>query len=129
MSNMLDNYIGVHAQALQVRTKKTELLAANLANADTPGFKAKDIDFREALKMSSSDRLKTTHSNHFDFGGGMNAGREQFRIPTQPSVDGNTVEAHVEQGEFMDNAMRYQATVQFLGGKFKSLKSALSEQR
>ncbi len=124
MSNILDNYLRVHDQALQVRTKKTELLAANLANADTPGFKAKDVDFRAALKMASSERMKTTDERHFEFGG-MNEGRVQFRIPTQPSVDGNTVEAHIEQGEFMDNAMRYQATVQFLGGKFKSLKNAL----
>lgn len=124
MSSILDNYIGVHADALQVRTKKTELLAANLANADTPGFKAKDIDFRKALDYASSDRLDRTHSNHFEFGD-HGAGRVQFRIPTQPAVDGNTVEAHVEQGEFLDNAMRYQATVQFLGGKFTSLKSAI----
>lgn len=124
MPNMLDNYLGVHTQALQVRTKKTELLAANLANADTPGYKAKDVDFRSALKMASSDRMSTTHSRHFDFSG-QDAGMVQFRVPTQPSVDGNTVESHIEQGEFMDNAMRYQATVQFLGGKFKSLKGAL----
>jgi flagellar basal-body rod protein FlgB len=124
MSSILDKHIGVHAQALQVRTKKTELLAANLANADTPGFKAKDVDFRAALKMASSERLRTTDERHFAFGG-MSADRVQFRIPTQPSVDGNTVEAHIEQGEFMDNAMRYQATVQFLGGKFKKLKEAL----
>lgn len=124
MSNILDNHIGIHSQALQVRSKKTELLAANLANADTPGYKAKDIDFRSALKMASTDRMKTTHSQHFEFSR-MDAGREQFRIPTQPSVDGNTVEAHIEQGEFMDNAMRYQATVQFLGGKFTKLKEAL----
>lgn len=128
MPSTLDNYLGVHTQALQVRTKKTELLAANLANADTPGYKAKDIDFRSALKMASSDRMNTTHSRHFDYGG-MDADRVQFRIPTQPSVDGNTVEAHIEQGEFMDNAMRYQATVQFLGGKFKSLKGALQPPR
>ncbi len=124
MHNTLDNYLGVHAQALQVRTKKTELLAANLANADTPGFKAKDIDFRSALKMASSDRMRTTDDRHFEFDDGFGAGRVQFRIPTQPSVDGNTVEAHIEQGEFMDNAMRYQATVQWLGGKFKKLKEA-----
>ena len=124
MSNILDNYIGIHSQALQVRGKKTELLAANLANADTPGYKAKDIDFRSALKTASADRMSTTHSRHFDFSG-QDAGMVQFRVPTQPSVDGNTVEAHIEQGEFMDNAMRYQATVQFLGGKFKSLKEAL----
>ncbi len=125
MSSILDNYIGIHAQALQVRTRKTELLAANLANADTPGFKAKDIDFREALKMAAGDRMRTTDNRHFETGSSF-ASREQFRIPTQPAVDGNTVESHVEQGEFMDNAMRYQATVQFLGGKFKSLKGALS---
>ncbi len=128
MPSVLDKHIGIHAQALQVRTKKTELLAANLANADTPGYKAKDVDFRSALKMASSERMKTTHSNHFEFGN-MNAERVQFRIPTQPSVDGNTVEAHIEQGEFMDNAMRYQATVQFLGGKFKKLKEALQPPR
>ena len=129
MSNILDNYIGIHAQALQVRTKKTELLAGNLANADTPGYKAKDVDFRSALKMASSDRMTTTDSRHFELGGAGGGDQVQFRIPTQPSVDGNTVESHVEQGEFMDNAMRYQATVQFLGGKFKSLREAFAPVR
>ncbi|HIJ22503.1 MAG: flagellar basal body rod protein FlgB [Gammaproteobacteria bacterium] len=123
MSNILDNYIGIHSQALQVRTKKTELLAANLANADTPGYKAKDIDFRKALSNVGTERLDRTHSQHFEFGD-QGAGRVQYRIPTQPSVDGNTVEEHVEQAEFLDNAVRYQATVQFLGGKLNSLKSA-----
>ena len=125
MSNILDNYIGVHAQALQVRTKKTELIASNLANADTPGYKAKDIDFRVALARASGDGgMNKTHPRHLDFGGA-DSDLVQFRVPTQPSVDGNTVEAHVEKGEFLDNTMRYQATLQFLGGKFKSLKSAI----
>ncbi len=127
MSSILDKYVGIHAQALDVRAKKTQLLAANLANADTPGYKAKDIDFRAALKMASSEKLNTTHNRHFEFGGGSEP-RVQYRIPTQPSVDGNTVEAHIEQGEFTDNAVRYQATVQWLGGKFKTLKQAFSSQ-
>ena len=124
MAGILDNYIGISAQALQVRTKKTELLAANLANADTPGFKAKDIDFRKALDFASGERLDQTHDQHFAVGD-HGAGRVQFRSPTQPAVDGNTVEAHVEQGEFLDNAVRYQATVQFIGGKMNTLKSAI----
>ncbi|MBT3347862.1 MAG: flagellar basal body rod protein FlgB [Thiotrichales bacterium] len=126
MSNILDNYLGNHVQALQVRSKKTELLAANLANADTPGYKAKDIDFRAVLERASTDigSMKKTHAKHFDFAGA-DSDLVQFRIPTQPSVDGNTVEAHIEKGEFLDNSMRYQATLQFLGGKFKALKSAI----
>ena len=127
MSSILDNYIGIHAQALQVRTKKTELLASNLANVDTPGYKAKDVDFRAALERASASTggsMNKTHPRHLDFGEA-DSDLVQFRVPTQPSVDGNTVESHVEKGEFLDNTMRYQATLQFLGGKFKSLKSAI----
>ncbi len=127
MSNILDNYLGIHAQALQLRAKKTELIASNLANADTPGYKARDIDFRTALERASSSTPAAggrTHPRHLDFAGS-DANLVQFRVPSQPSLDGNTVEAHVEQGEFLDNTMRYQATLQFLSGKFKSLKAAI----
>ncbi len=131
-----DSALGIHADALKVRSQRAELLAANLANADTPNFKAQDIDFRAALNnaMDSGNpsMMKTTHQNHIPFTGG--AGSEglmapvQFRMSMQDSLDGNTVDEQVEQAQFMQNAVQYQASLEFLGGKFSSLTKALKGQ-
>src|SRR5689334_18259583 len=100
MATGLDSYIGVHAQALQVRNYRTQLLATNLANADTPGFKARDIDFRAALAHAENgmNTLSTTPEL-------------KYRTPHAPSLDGNTVDVQMEQAAFAENAVRYQATL------------------
>lgn len=128
-----DSALGIHADALRVRSQRAELLAANMANADTPNFKAQDIDFRQALNNaignSQSEQMKTTHQNHIPFTGGAGSSGlmapVQFRIAMQDSLDGNTVDEQVEQAQFMQNAVHYQASVEFLGGKFTSLTKAL----
>ena len=132
MSLSLDKYFSLHENSLRLRAQRTEVLASNIANADTPGYKAKDIDFQAALKSSMGGRgeehtqLKRTNFNHM---GGVadNAldGWIKYRIPHQPALDGNTVESHVEQAAFAKNAVEYQATLQFLGGKSKSLIHAI----
>lgn len=128
-----DSALGIHADALRVRSQRAELLAANLANADTPNFKAQDIDFRSALNNAidsgNPSMMKTTHQNHIPFtGGGGSEGLMapvQFRMSMQDSLDGNTVDEQVEQAQFMQNAVQYQASLEFLGGKFTSLTKAL----
>lgn len=139
MALNLDTYLGVHAQALKVREQRTELLARNLANADTPGYKARDLDFRAALAATAQPAgargfngpvaTQPGHIGH-DAAGAPDAGSTsaflKYRTPLAPSLDGNTVDAQLEQAAFADNAVRYQATLQFLSSKFRSLMTAIT---
>ena len=126
-----DSAIGVHADALRVRSQRAELLASNMANADTPNYKAQDIDFKETLKNamagSSPSQLNTTNNKHYATNPESNElmGPIQYRVATQDSLDGNSVDEEVEQAQFMHNAVQYQASLQFLGGKFSSMTRAL----
>ena len=127
----LDKVFGVHEQGVLIRARRAELLASNLANADTPNFKARDIDFKQVLQQvetgSNTAHMRSTHAKHLQadgFGGSMNA-ELLYRNPTQPSVDGNTVDSQQEKSQFIQNAMQYQASLSFLSGKIKSLMSAL----
>ncbi len=130
----LDQYIGVHATALDVRARRTELIANNLANADTPGYKARDIDFRQAMARAAGEtptsgvNLSTTQSGHI--GGAASADATgnpdlKYRTPLAPALDGNTVDAQLEQSAFAENAVRYQATLTFLNAKFRGLMTAI----
>ncbi len=133
MAISLDNVFGIHEQALKLRAQRTELLASNLANADTPGYKAKDIDFESALRGAmggsagaTSTAMRTTHSGHIqDPSGGALDAWIKYRVPHQPALDGNTVETHIEQAAFARNAVEYQATLQFLSSKSKNLMQAI----
>ena len=123
-----DSALGIHQQALAVRARRAEYLASNIANADTPGYKARDIDFRQAFSQAQAMKGTTvarTHSQHIS--PDIAAGNTQtlYRIPHQPSMDGNTVDAQIEKSEFADNALRYQASLSFLDGKFKGLLRAI----
>ena len=118
----LDSYIGVHAQALRLREQRTELLATNLANADTPGYKARDIDFKSALAAATSSAANGTA------GPGNLDAHLKYRTPLAPSLDGNTVDAQLEQAAFAENAVRYQATLSFLSARFRSLMTAITGQ-
>jgi len=125
----IDSFLGINEAALTLRAKRSELLAANLANADTPNYKAKDLDFKAILGEYQDPRsaaaLETTRSNHI---GGDNALSEPsalFRIPTQPAVDGNTVDSEVEKAAFMENSLQYQATLRFIDGSIKTLRTAI----
>lgn len=133
MPATLQNPLGIHEQALLVRERRAELLAQNLANADTPGYKARDMDFRSVLAAAAEGRheagtLRTTRVRHIDSGAGVDGagGAETlYRVPTQPSIDGNTVEMETERGAFLDNSLRYQASLQFLGSWLRTLTMAL----
>jgi len=131
----LDAYLGVHADALKIRGQRTEVLARNLANADTPGYQARDLDFRAALaKAGGVDgpvALKTTSAQHL--GTAIDAGGEtsaslKYRVPLAPALDGNTVDVQMEQANFAENAVRFQATLSFLSARFRGLMTAITGQ-
>lgn len=129
----LDAYLGVHAHALQVRGQRTEILAANLANADTPGYRARDIDFRAALAAaqdtSTASRLSATDPRHLGASGAQpDAPQLLYRVPLAPALDGNTVDAQLEQAAFAENAVRFQATLTFLSARFRGLLTAITGQ-
>jgi len=130
----LDQYVGVHAAALDVRARRTELIANNLANADTPGYKARDIDFRQAMTRAAGEtptsgvHLQTTQSGHIGGNAAADAAGNpdlKYRTPLAPALDGNTVDAQLEQASFAENAVRYQATLTFLNAKFRGLMTAI----
>ena len=129
MAISLDKLMGFHQKAMQIRTDRMEVIAGNLANADTPGYKAQDIDFQKAMKSAQYDQrhsLNRTHEKHFA-GQMQTQGELEYRVPTQPDTgDGNTVEVQTERNTFLDNGLRYQAGLQFLNGKIKGMKKALA---
>ena len=104
------------SQALVLRAARQEILAANIANADTPNYKARDIDFAKALSEATSRPAKT----------GMAASpRAFYRVPEQASGDSNTVDMDRERANFADNAIRYEATLRFINGRVRGLLSAI----
>ena len=131
MKISIDNALGLHPQALALRAERTSLLAGNIAQADTPGFKARDIDFQAVLaeKMTGSrtqTKLLTTNSGHITRQEGSNGGHEvQYRVPLMPSLDGNTVDVQTEQSKFAENNMRFLASLRFVDGRFGGLIKAI----
>ncbi|SEI77848.1 flagellar basal-body rod protein FlgB [Allopseudospirillum japonicum] len=127
-----DNALGIHPQAVQVRSQRAEILANNIANADTPGFKARDLDFQGMLKGEYDKRqrmeLARTNASHIPAAVETHDSALKFRIPNQPAVDGNTVEADIEQGKFAQNSLQYQSSFTFLNSKFKGLSRALKSE-
>lgn len=127
----IDNIFGIHEPALKLSAKRAELIANNLANADTPNFKAKDINFDSLLKeykTKGPGSFQNTQPGHMAAPGGVSVteGIEaQYRVPLQPSADGNTVDSAVEQMNFSENGIRYQVSLRFLDGRIKGLLSAL----
>ncbi len=124
-----ENSLGFHPQTLQLRAARAEILANNLANSDTPNFKARDFDFNAVLEGESKRSLgmKVTSEKHQR--GKIETDTELlFRNPYQPSIDGNTVDSQMEQTFYTENALRYNASFQFLNGKFKGLHGAIKGQ-
>lgn len=127
----IESAMGVSPQVLALRTQRIELLSANIANSDTPGYKARDIDFSAAMRAAegAQEGLRRTHERHLDAGGSTSGRAEAlYRVPTQPSMNGNTVESHREHAAFMDNAMRYQASLNFLDSRIRGLQTAIRGQ-
>ncbi|MES2682463.1 MAG: flagellar basal body rod protein FlgB [Pseudomonadota bacterium] len=128
---MSDALFGIHAKALSLGRARMDVLAANIANADTPKYLAKDVDFAQALKAeSSTGSLKATSARHLVTGGsgGSSSAQEVWRTPLQPSADGNTVDVQIEQAQFSEAALKYQASLNFLDGRVRALMTAITGQ-
>jgi len=150
----INGYLGNHPAALKLGADRTELIARNLANANTPNYKARDIDFRSALAAAASGSgaaagagaggaplpMVGTSSGHIGTsataaGAAAPVSTDpatrtdlKYRVPLAPSLDGNTVDPQLEQAAFAENTVRYQATLTFLGAKFHSLMTAITGQ-
>jgi flagellar basal-body rod protein FlgB len=142
MRTSLDNYLGIHPQALQLEAKRNELLAANLANVDTPNYKARDIDFKTALSAASGESNAATPrttgasgSNAAAGAGGalstngagdLDSSGVKYRVPMASALDGNTVDEQLEQSAFAENSVRYQASLQFISSALRDLMTAIT---
>lgn len=130
MSNSLDNYLGIHAKSLMIREQRSTQLAQNLANANTPHYKAQDIDFNQTLSKAmsssaSSSTLSASSPKHLEGHATIFSSTMKYRIPQHASLDGNTVDKDMETVQFTRNALGYQASLTFLDNKIKSMMSAL----
>ncbi len=132
MSISFENALGIHEKALSFRSQRSEVLANNIANADTPNYKARDLDFSSVLQAETEKashgafNLEVTNAKHIA-AEGMQAGDGDllYRIPFQPSLDQNTVDAQVEQAKYAENTVQFQASFTLLNSKFKGLVGAL----
>ena len=128
---MFDNIFGIHEQALLLHGQRVGILAANLANADTPNYKARDIDFSAVLAHTDEAPLplRATQEAHFTFNADAAPAAElKYRNPYQASLDGNTVEMPVEQAAFSENNVRYQASLTFINLKIAQMQLAIAGQ-
>lgn len=124
----LDSIFQPHERALELRSKRTEILASNMANSDTPGYKARDIDFKSVLQDSISNdpsRLVGTNANHITDTQSILEADLKYRVPLQTKADGNTVDNQVENAKFTENSIRYIASIKFLDTNIKNLMLSL----
>ena len=130
VSRMLD----FHADALKLRAERQRTIASNLANADTPGYQARDFDFAKALKEATGmpgaapGSLKSTDARHLGATGGASTVSLAYRVPHQAALDGNTVEVDAERARFAENTVRYEATLRFMNGQIQSVLAAMKGQ-
>jgi len=135
----LDSLFGVHPAALEFQRQRMEVLASNIANADTPGYQAKDLDFNKVLQQAAQNAAAPaaanassalTHPAHIPLEGGISQDMQKaatvYRVATQPSVDGNTVDVQTEQAAYAESALHYQASMSFIDYRLKSLMTAIT---
>lgn len=127
------SHIGIYSKALDLRTQRHQVLASNIANADTPNYKARDFDFSAAMSQAVAGRtasdnlaLARTAGRHLAGAAGVGAPSLQYRSETQSAVDGNTVDMDVERAQMAENAMQYQILTQLISNKFSGLRTAMS---
>ncbi|MGY8906976.1 MAG: flagellar basal body rod protein FlgB [Pseudomonadales bacterium] len=126
--SLLQNPLGIHATALKLREQRTSVLASNIANADTPNYKARDIDFSSVMAATKGNAMGTSHSRHIGvshYQAQQGDGMIKYRMANSASIDGNTVEVNTENNLFTENSLRYQATSTFLNSRIKGIMSAL----
>lgn len=134
MSSPTDPLFGIHARALGVWQQRSEAIAANLANADTPDYKARDVDFRKALAEAGAGtgggdlQLATPTAGQIGANGSAtnDDARLKWRVPLQPSMDGNTVDPQVEQAAYAANSVHYQASLTFISAQIRMLRTAIT---
>lgn len=115
-------------QILKFRALRNQVLSSNIANADTPNYKARDLDFGSALKSARHESIGMTQTSDLHkkaWQEPSDVGQTLYRVPHQSTLDGNTVEMDVEQAEFAENALRYRASLAFLDGQIRTLRYAL----
>ena len=132
MAISFDKAFGIHQYTIGARSARAEVLAANIANADTPGYKARDLDFSSALEQAQSRTqsgfaLATSDARHIQGGSSSSlAGNVKYRVPNQPDTgDGNTVDVQQERSAFLENGLEYQASLEFLNGRISGLLKAI----
>ena len=136
MLNRLTDSLDFQGQALQLRSERQRLIASNIANADTPGYIARDMDFAKTLKaatgsLPAAGALATSHTGHLGTGGAGGAkvaGELLYATPSQTNLDRNTVDMDRERAAFADNAVHYEATLRFINGGVRTLLSAITGQ-
>ena len=134
MNVQLDNALRFHQTALNLRAQRQEVLAANIANADTPHYKARDFEFGGALRGAMMGRvgrpiaLSTTSSRHLNASGVATSPQLQYRSEEQASVDGNTVNMDTERASFAENAVQYEASLTFISGMLRTMQQAVQGQ-
>ena len=122
----IKDQLSFYSSALQLRGRRNNILASNIANAATPNYKARDISFEDEIKkFDNNGPISTTHSKHIVQNSGKSINETSYREPLITSLDGNTVELAVEQMQFAENSMRYTTTVNFLNGKINKIISAI----
>ncbi|MFM9885924.1 MAG: flagellar basal body rod protein FlgB [Burkholderiales bacterium] len=135
MIDQITKGLDFQSQALVLRAERQKVLAANIANSDTPSYKATDFDFGAALRAATSGTSATsrggslarTDSRHVDPAAGQSGdtGTLQYRVPVQSAIDSNTVDMDLERMQFADNAVRYEATLRFINGHIRTMLSAI----
>jgi flagellar basal-body rod protein FlgB len=133
MSDATKSMFGVHADALSLRQQRMQVIAANIANADTPGYKAQDIDFAGALQQlqgaNGGVRLEARQPGHLGAApGGEGPASRVYRLTSQPSLDGNTVDAQAEHAAFAQAALEYRASLSFVEARVRTLLTAITGQ-
>ncbi|AOS77807.1 MULTISPECIES: flagellar basal body rod protein FlgB [Hydrogenophaga] len=132
MLEQMTGRLDFHAQALTLRSQRQQVLASNIANADTPGYVARDFDFAAALKSASGSgtgQAVTTDARHFSsVGAHPGDPKLAYTVQTQPSQDGNSVDLDRERANFVDNTIRYESTLRFINGHVKTMLSAITGQ-
>ncbi len=137
MSISLDNALGILPQSVDLRAQRMEVLSSNIANADTPGYKARDLDFRSELEAAAGGgggqlALSQTRAGHQDGSGGAGGagGAEmKYRVPSQPALDGNTVDPQMERAAFAENSVKYQSSLEFLNRRVSGIRDAFQGNR
>ncbi len=130
----IERAFSIHDDALMMRSQRSSILAANIANADTPDYKARDMDFTAMLQQIESGqdkqlRLASTHRRHIEGSDQPQFSAIRYRNPLQPALDGNTVDLHAEQARFSQNAMQYQTSMTMLNSKIRGLLFAIKGQQ